>query len=140
MHSGVRVVIVLILNLLLAVGVTVGRKLDPLEHATAYSLACCAMLLVSPLAWGHYYMAILPAALCVPIWLSARGMRRLAMVATVIPPILSWSYYVAMPYTGGLGLLGLGTTAWFLCTSALIVGIEVLAGFDAFALWMFRSS
>ena len=72
-HRGVRVVIALILSLLLAIGITVGRKVDPLDQASAYSIACCAMLLVSPLAWGHYYMATLPAALCVPMWLSARN-------------------------------------------------------------------
>jgi hypothetical protein len=34
-----------------------------------------------------------------------------------------------MPYTGALGLLGLGTTAWFLGASGLILGIEVSAAF-----------
>jgi hypothetical protein len=123
----VRVGIGVILALLLAVGLAVGRRNDRLDQATAYGLACCAMLLVSPLSWGHYYMAELPAILCVPIWLARRGSLRLAQLAAVIPPVLSWSYYVAMPYTGGLGLLGIGTTAWFLGSCAAILGIEVAA-------------
>ena len=72
-------------------------------------------------------MAGVPAVLCVPVWLSWRGMPRLARVVAAVPPILSWSYYVAMPYTGAVGLLGLGTTAWFLGASGLILGIEVSA-------------
>jgi hypothetical protein len=28
--------------------------------------------------------------------------------------VLSWSHYVAMPYVGGVGILGMGTAAWFL--------------------------
>ncbi|MFI5459291.1 MAG: glycosyltransferase family 87 protein [Isosphaerales bacterium] len=127
-HSWVRVVIGVILTLLVAVGLALRRRTDALDQATAYSLAVCATLLVSPLAWGHYYMAAVPAALCVPLWLSRHGMPRLAGVVAAIPPILSWSYYIAMPYTGAIGLLGLGTTAWFLGVSGLILGIEISFG------------
>ena len=48
-----------------------------------------------------------------------------ARVVAVLPVILSWSYYMAMPYTGGLGVLGLGTAAWFLLACGLIVWAEV---------------
>src|SRR5262249_54377393 len=75
--------------------------------------------------WGHYYMAGVPSVLCVPLWLSRRGQPGLARIAAAIPPILSWSYYLAMPYTGALGLLGLGTAAWFLGACGVILGIEV---------------
>jgi hypothetical protein len=126
-HPGVRVVIGVILTLLLAVGLAVGRRKANVDQATAYSLACWATLLVSPLSWGHYYMVELPALLCVPLWLSGRGMLRLARVVAAIPPVWSWSYYLAMPYTGGFGLLGLGTAAWYLGASGLILGIELSA-------------
>jgi hypothetical protein len=126
-HPAVRVVIGVTLAMLLAVGLALGRLRDAIDQATAYSLACCATLLVSPLSWGHYYMAEVPAVICVPIWLSGRGRAMLARVVAAIPPILSWSHYVAMPYTGELGLLGLGTTAWFLAASGLILGIVVSA-------------
>jgi hypothetical protein len=124
-HPAVRVVIVVVVLLLLAVTLALARLENRLAQATAYSLACCATLLVSPLAWGHYYMVEAPALLCVPLWLLRRGMPNLARAMAVIPPLLSWSYYVAMPYTGALGLLGLGTTAWFLIASGSIIALEV---------------
>ena len=124
-HPGVHVVIGVILIALLAVGLAVGRRTDRLDRATAYSLSCCATLLVSPLSWGHYYMAGVPAVLCVPLWLSRCGQPGLARIAAAIPPILSWSYYLAMPYTGAVGLLGLGTAAWFVGACGVILGIEV---------------
>ena len=84
-------------------------------------------LLVSPLSWGHYYMVETPAVLLAPIWLLRRGKPAQARIVAVIPPVLSWSHYLAMPYTGELGLLGLGTTVWFLGVCILIVGNEVAA-------------
>jgi hypothetical protein len=62
----------------------------------------------------------------VPIWLLRRGRLMLARAAAVVPPVLSWSYYLAMPYTGGLGLLGLGTTVWFLGVCGSILGHEMV--------------
>jgi hypothetical protein len=123
-HGEVRVVIGAGLALLLAVGLALCRRTSVLEQAVPYSLACSATLLVSPLSWGHYFMALVPAHLFVPMWLHGRGLPRLARVVALIPPILSWSHYVAMPYTGGVGLLGLGTAAWFLSSCVLILGIE----------------
>jgi hypothetical protein len=119
------------LTLLLAVGVALCRRTSVIDQATAYSLAICATLVVSPLSWGHYYMAFVPAAFCVPVWLLGRGMESLARVAAVVPPMLSWTYYVGMPYTGALGILGLGTTAWFLGACGLILGIEVAGALGA---------
>jgi hypothetical protein len=123
---GVRVAIGGSLLLLAAMGIAIGRRSAPLDQVTAFSLAVCATLLASPLAWGHYYMAFVPAAICAPLWLGSRGLPRLARVVAVIPAILSWSYYVAMPYTGAVGLLGLGCTVWFVVACGLILGVEVL--------------
>jgi hypothetical protein len=116
----VRVANGVFLILLLAVAAMVGRRGNGSDAFTAFGLASCAMLLVSPLSWGHYFMAELPALLCVPIWLSRRGMLRAARIAAVVPAVLSWSYYLAMPQVGGLGLLGLGTAGWFLGVCGLI--------------------
>ena len=124
-HPAVRVVVGLILAALLAVCCLLGRRRDRLDQATAYGLACCTTLLISPLSWGHYYMAEAPAVLFVPIWLLRRGKPIQARVVAVIPPVLSWSHYLAMPYIGGIGLLGLGTTVWFLGVCGLILGNEV---------------
>jgi hypothetical protein len=126
-HSSVRVLIGLILAALLMVGCLLGRQKDALDQATAFGLACCATLLVSPLSWGHYYMAQIPAVLLAPLWLLRRGRPGPARIVAVIPPVLSWTHYLAMPYTGGLGLMGLGTTVWFLGVCVLIIGNEVAA-------------
>jgi hypothetical protein len=124
-HGGVRVLIGLILAALLMIGCSLGRRIDLLDQSTAFGLACCATLLVSPLSWGHYYMAQAPAVLLVPLWLLRRGRVVRARIAAMMPPIVTWSYYLAMPYTGGLGLLGLGTTAWFLGSCGSILANEV---------------
>jgi hypothetical protein len=126
-HAEVRVLIGFILAALILVGCLLGRQKDALDQATAFGLACCATLLISPLSWGHYYMAQTPALLLAPIWLLQRGKPRQARIVAVIPPVLSWCHYVAMPYISELGLLGLGTTVWFLGVCILIVGNEVAA-------------
>ena len=48
-----------------------------------------------------------------------------ARLFAVIPPILSWAYYVSMSYVGEAGVLGLGTAAWFLGACCLILSMEV---------------
>ena len=126
-HAEVRFLIGFILVALILVGCLLGRQKDALDQATAFGLARCATLLVSPLSWGHYYMAEVPALLLTPIWLLRRGKPVQARIVALIPPVLSWSHYLAMPYTGELGLLGLGTTLWFLGVCILIVGNEVAA-------------
>ena len=124
-QPGVQVLVGFILATLLSVSWSLGRREDRLDQTTAYALACCATLLVSPLSWGHYYMAEAPAVLFVTLWLLRTGRSIIVGIVAVVPPVLCWSYYVAMPYTGGLGLLGLGTTAWFLGVCGWIVGHEV---------------
>jgi Glycosyltransferase family 87 len=127
----IRVLVGVILAALLIVCCSLGRRNDRLDQAVAYGLACCATLLISPLTWGHYYMAEAPAVLLVPIWLLRRGRSTQAKVVAVIPPVLSWSHYLAMPYTGEFGVLGLGTTAWFLGVCGLILGSEVAVALTA---------
>jgi hypothetical protein len=123
-HIAVRVLIGLIVAALFMVCYLLGRRDDRLDQAVAYALACCATLLVSPISWGHYYMVEAPAALVIPLWLLRRGRPTQAIVVAAVPPVLSWSHYVAMPYVGGLGVLGLGTMVWFLGVCGLIIGQE----------------
>jgi hypothetical protein len=123
-HAEVQVVIGGLVVLMAAIGFVVGRRGDVLDQAMAYGLACCAMLLVSPLAWGHYYMAEAPAVMLVPIWIWRRGMPRAAAVAAVIPVVLTWAYYLGMGTLGAMGVLGLGMTGWFIATGLLILGLE----------------
>jgi hypothetical protein len=124
-HPGVRVLVGLVLATLLLVCWMLGKRPDCLDQATAYGLACFATLLVSPLSWGHYYMAGAPAVLFVTMWLLRTGTSRKVGIVAVTPPVLSWCHYLGMPYTGGLGILGMGTAAWFLVVCCWIVKHEV---------------
>ena len=83
----------LVLVCLAMLGLATGRRGDPLEQAAAYGLACTATLLISPLAWGHYYMIELPAIVCLPIWLRRHGWRHIGEVDGIVPR------------SGGLGAL-----------------------------------
>jgi hypothetical protein len=125
-NPGVRVAIGFALIVLLGAGVTLGWRGDGLDAHTAFGLACCATLVVSPLAWGHYFMVELPALFCVPLWLMRRGLVRMAKVAAVVPAVLSWAYYLAMAQVGGAGILGLGTAGWFLVACGVIYWVQVM--------------
>jgi hypothetical protein len=122
-HPSVRVVIGLGLALLTAIGLVLGSRDDHLDQATAFGLACGVTLLVSPLSWGHYFMAQLPALLCIPVWLSRRGMTTLGRAFALVPPVASWVHYV-IPPVAELGLLGLVTTAWFFAAAGSVLRIE----------------
>jgi hypothetical protein len=111
-----------VLALLLLLGLLVVQRDIPGQAATC-GLACLATLLVSPLAWGHYYVFLLPAVLFVPVWLVGRvGLTTVGAVAA-FPAVLTLAHYLAMRLTGPIGLLGLGTTSWFLAVCGLAVWI-----------------
>jgi cell division protein FtsW (lipid II flippase) len=112
-----------VLVLLAAVALRVSLRRDELGQAAVYGLAALATLLVSPLAWAHYYVFALPAALTVPLWLRRRGWPIAARGFAAGLPVLTCLHYVLMPWCGPVGLLGLGTTLWFLavCSIALVV-------------------
>jgi hypothetical protein len=95
-----------------------SRAGDEVGRAATYGLACLAILLISPLAWVHYYVFALPAVLWVPLWLEQRGRRIAAMVLAASLPGLIWSHYIATSWCGPIGLLGLGTAFWYLTASA----------------------
>ncbi|MEN6449827.1 MAG: glycosyltransferase 87 family protein [Thermoguttaceae bacterium] len=106
---------------LLALGATLvrgdGRRLN---LAVGFSLSCVAMLTVSPVARGHYFLMLAPAILLVPLWLVCHGRPRAAgIMASVLPP-LCVLHYCLMPVAGRIGLLGLGTTAWLMAAMVII--------------------
>lgn len=90
------------LLLLCVAAVLRARRLAP-----AFGLACVATLLYSPISWGHHYTMLLPGAL-----FCARSDRH-----AVALPILVLLHYASPPLFGRIGLLGLGTTAWWLLAS-----------------------
>jgi hypothetical protein len=114
---GLRLAILAALGL---VGIRLGHSGDALSLATAFSLGCVAMLVVSPVARAHYFMLIVPAILYLPLWLDRQNHARAAKIMAVIPIALIDMHYFFLSYAGRVGLLGLGTTAWLLTAFVLI--------------------
>jgi hypothetical protein len=106
---------------LLALGVRLGRgDGSRLNLATGFALACVAMLVVSPVARGHYFMLLSPATLLVPLWLDRRSYSRAGVVMAMIAPLLPILHYALLPFSGRIGLLGLGTAGWLMAALVLM--------------------
>ena len=73
----------------------VSRRDDPAGRGGRVGLACLGMMLVSPVAWTHYYMMGLVAYLAAPAWLARRGRPVAAKVIAIVPPLLVWAHYLA---------------------------------------------
>jgi hypothetical protein len=110
----------LVVLVLLTLGVKV-RSDDSLGQAAAYGLAALAMFLLSPVAWTHYHMMMLPAVLFVPLWLAQHRRVGLARAAAAVPSILVCAHFLFKPWAGPIGLLGLGLTAWFFVACVLMI-------------------
>jgi hypothetical protein len=104
---------VLALGCLLLVIVRASASGDPLAVGTVFGLACAATVVVCPVARGHYFALLAPAVLFHSLSLCRRGQVRTARILAVLPAVLIWLHYVLLPLTGRIGLLGLGTTAWY---------------------------
>jgi len=111
----------IVLTSLMVVGLARGTQGDVLGQAATYGLACLATVLISPLAWTHYYVLWLPSVLFVPPCLVRRGHPRAARAVAAVPVGLMWVHYVAKPWFGQFGLLGLGTLVWFLAVVTLLI-------------------
>jgi len=99
---------------------TAGSRLD---LAAAFGLGCVAMLVISPIARGHYFMLYVPAVIFVPLWLERHGdlklfEKPLSHVLAVGPAVLVIAHYTMLSVTGRMGLLGLGTTGWLMAALA----------------------
>ncbi len=110
----------LALLLLLAIGAwRTSRDGDRLNIAAVFGLAATATLLLSPLSWAHHYLIWLPGLLVVPAWLWRSGRIRLARILAIAPCVIMVVHYVLLDWAGRAGLLGLGTTAWFLTAAQI---------------------
>jgi hypothetical protein len=110
-----------LLVLLVVVTIKLSRERSKLAEAATFGLSSLSILLISPLAWGHYFVFALPAALFVPLWLRRKGHRTASYLAAAGLPAMTWMHYVLKPWCGPIGLLGLGTATWFVavCVIAL---------------------
>src|SRR5207237_858956 len=88
----------------------------------AFGLAAVATLIVAPVARGHYFVLLLPAALFVPLWLIQSGNRGAGVRSAVVPALLVVAHYSLLNYAGRIGLLGIGTTLWYFaaCSRCMI--------------------
>ncbi len=109
------------LALLLAAAVKSARQASTLALAAAFGLASLAVVLVSPVAYRHYFVFMLPAALFVPLWLERCSRRKAALWMAAFPAALTIVHFLAMPWSSAIGLLGLGTFVWFTCAAGLFL-------------------
>ena len=91
------------------------------REATTFGLSCLAVLMISPLAWSHYYVFALPAVLFVLLRLQRQSRPLAACLAAAGFPMLTWMHYVLKPWCGPVGLLGLGTALWFVAVCAIVL-------------------
>ena len=110
----------LIVLTLISMGV-VARQRDELGLATAFGLAVAATLIVAPIGRGHYYMLLMPAIFLAPLGFESRGCRRFAWFTAAVPLALCIAHYAAIGVTGRMGLLGIGTTLWFIAVSCRLI-------------------
>lgn len=111
---------------LLALGVRLCRgDGNRLNLAVGFALACAAMLVVSPVARGHYFMLLAPAALLVPLWLAREGRPRAGVVLAAVAPVIPLVHYVLLPYAGRVGFMGLGTAAWLMAAMVVVARTSV---------------
>jgi hypothetical protein len=121
MHRALTGVKALLAVLLLAVVWRAARLNELLEIAAVSGLACTLALIVSPLSWAHHYLLWLPALVTIPCWLWQSGHARWAKRLAIAPCVLMVVHYVLLDWSGRAGVLGLGTTVWFIaaCTIPL---------------------
>jgi hypothetical protein len=112
---------IVVLALLVVVTLRLGQQGGQLARAATLGFASLCILLVSPLSWGHYYVFVLPAVVFVPLWFRRQGSPGVALMSAGWLPVLTCCHYMMKPWCGPIGLLGLGTTLWFLSTSALVL-------------------
>lgn len=89
------------------------------------------MLIVSPVARGHYFMLELPAVLFVSLWMWRYKGSSWAVLCASTPATLSVMHYVFITFpqmfgplkTGTLllGTLGIGTTLWYLVMAYILI-------------------
>jgi hypothetical protein len=117
-----------LLTLLVAAGWSAARRGSHLGLATVFSLACLLTLLISPLSWVHHYVLWLPAVWLVPFYSWQNGRPRLAIVMALSACALMWTHYLLLPWAGTLGVLGLGTTIWYVVATGSVLRSSDAAG------------
>ena len=91
-----------------------------IQMVALFGLACTATLSISPISWGHHYVMWLPSVVFVPYWLWHHGGRALAIGLAETACVLVVAHYVVLDHSGRVGLLGLGSTIWYIVAAMSI--------------------
>jgi Glycosyltransferase family 87 len=120
--AGLLIVVarVLALATLLLYVIRSAARADAMGPGAVFALACVATLVICPVARGCYYLLFLPTIPFVSGRLLQLGMPRRAQLFAWLPVALIWLHYLLLPSSGRIGLLGLGTTAWYLASCLLL--------------------
>jgi glycosyl transferase family 87 len=134
MNSPAATQVVLVIRVLLAlllIPLAWRRSGSPLDRLAVFGLACVAMLVVSPVARGHYFMLELPAVLFVSLWVWKYKGVSWAVLCASVPAALSVMHYtfITFPQMFGplktgtllLGTLGIGTALWYAVMTYVLV-------------------
>ncbi len=116
---------VVVLALLSLVSLLMIRRGDFAGQAASFGLASAAIVLVSPVAYRHYFVFMLPAVLFAPRVLALAGRTKTAIVAAIFPAALTWIYFLTKQWTGAYGMEGLGIAAWYFAVVAAILPIKL---------------
>ena len=124
LQTGVRVISILATSIVLLAILWRGC---PNSLLVAFAVANAATLLVVPIARGHYFMAMWPAAVWAPRWLMQFNPMQAKFQLgcwwfSQIPPILLILHYLFESTLGPLGVLGIGVWSWqLLFTFAVLI-------------------
>jgi hypothetical protein len=110
-----------ILALLTVAGWRIARSGDAAGTVALFGLACTATLAISPISWGHHYVMWLPGVAFVPLWLWHNNRRAMAIALAETACILTIAHYVVLDHAGRVGLLGIGSTLWYVVATVSIV-------------------
>jgi hypothetical protein len=111
---------VALLALLFVAGWRIAGRGDGTGIAALFGLACTASLAVSPISWGHHYVMWLPGLVFVPHWLWQTGRRALAIGLAETACVLVIAHYVVLDHAGRVGLLGIGSTIWYVVATITV--------------------
>jgi hypothetical protein len=103
-----------LLALLVIGGWRTARRGGDLEMAAMFGLSSTLTLVISPLSWAHHYLLWLPGLLLVPAWQWQAGRTGKAKALAISACGLMVAHYLLLDWTGRAGVLGLGTTIWFI--------------------------
>jgi hypothetical protein len=107
----------IIAMLLVLVTLRLGFGGTFLDLGALFGFAATATLLVSPISWVHHFPIGLSGLVLVPLWHERAGRSITARAFAIAPLMLIILHYALFRFTAAYGLLGLGTTLWWVAAA-----------------------